>query len=288
MCDSFCDADFPIEKIEFNINEILDKTYTALINAQTDRLWDELKDFNCYSNTIISIMELNKDDMKKRIYYFGFLQCILEIVKNNARFLTERESDKKDLQKYSYLSKIIIFLYDRKAVTHGELADYLEVKPNALSNTMKRLQDASYCRMEKAGKYKVYSITSRGMRLYQTVMQEKAFEPHSLFDDVYSLLILLRNEYEQPKPSAKRITRKWDPSVLMTAYDKKKVETELQDVLRAAGKKKYNLYIDNNIEPVTRNAYFKLCDYIPVAASDAYDADENRAGLSELVTVGRA
>ena len=69
--------------------------------------------------------------------------------------------------------RILLAIYDKGSICSGELATYLDVRRNSMSNALERLKKAPYdlLAVETRGRQKVYTLTELGRKYVETVLE---------------------------------------------------------------------------------------------------------------------
>lgn len=69
--------------------------------------------------------------------------------------------------------RILLAIYDKSSICSSELATYLNVRRNSMSNALERLKKAPYdlLTVETRGRQKVYTLTELGRKYVETVLE---------------------------------------------------------------------------------------------------------------------
>lgn len=154
-----------------------EQDYISALTASNSHLEELSKELR-YNMPIINRwkdMFVENDDAHKIFFEIGRLYGTMQL---SSRICYEK---KKDNQVYDtalsicgikHFEEIVSLLYKQKELTQTELCRYLQMKPSALSECMKKILDTNMIVCRRSGKYKVYSLSDDGLRFTRLRLQE--------------------------------------------------------------------------------------------------------------------
>jgi len=112
--------------------------------------------------------QLMSNSKHQNIWLVGHLSTLLDLISLLDSTL-ELEFDERLIpvvDKYKHASSIISILYDRPLLTHGELAQALNLSKSTLSNALNRMKDCRLVFTDKHGREKYYTLSASGKKVH--------------------------------------------------------------------------------------------------------------------------
>lgn len=156
-----------------------------------------------------NILKLDADVKNYKVFLYAVYWTVEkladELYEEQKRLLKidEINTQINQLRRSTHFYPILHLLAERGEVPQGEIAKYLNISSNALSNFLRRNEKYHLWQHEKYGKFNYYYLTSTGKRYYKAFynknVMSKAPDIHAL--TIYTLEALLK-ELSAPEPDA--------------------------------------------------------------------------------------
>lgn len=156
-----------------------------------------------------NILKLDADVKSYKIFLYAVYWTVEkladELYEEQKKLLQidEINTQINQLRRSTHFYPILHLLAERGEVSQGEIAKYLNISSNALSNFLRRNEKYHLWQHEKYGKFNYYFLTSTGKRYYKAYynknVMSKAPDIHAL--TIFTLEALLK-ELNVPEPNA--------------------------------------------------------------------------------------
>lgn len=158
------------------------KSYEKIINYANEKQGELIHDWQAKNREKLehiiliskNILDFWVDSiMKNRLWYalircgawMGALEAIERSVFEESMDMWLQKRMVKKISSIKHLSEILHLLEVKGVMTHGELAEKLDLNhPSTLTEIMKKIADLELVTIQKSGKYKLYCLTDAGIR----------------------------------------------------------------------------------------------------------------------------
>lgn len=158
------------------------KNYEKIINSANEKQEELIHDWQAKNREKLehiiliskNILDFWVDSiMKNRLWYalvrcgawMGALEAIERSVFEESMDMWLQKRMVKKISSIKHLSEILHLLEVKGVMTHGELAEKLDLNhPSTLTEIMKKIADLELVTIQKSGKYKLYCLTDAGIR----------------------------------------------------------------------------------------------------------------------------
>lgn len=183
-----------------NLGYLMKISVDAVMTNSVSELWDELKDETKKFEAMYNLLEIEDDEVKRKIYYYSAIRALIEF----QRMLAQRNQElslQKEYRGYKHLYPTLQCLAECNTVSQGELADKLQISKYNLSNFIKRTQKYGLWSVEQHGKQHYYVITAKGKSAYKDYLLTDVYQNKDKITEMMIFFVgLLTKEIEKAEP----------------------------------------------------------------------------------------